>query len=60
MLRFLSNHEEEFTSVTIATLVALMQLTGNLAAELVNILVLSTRPDLMHCLEHFVAFHTLT
>jgi hypothetical protein len=44
----------------IALIVALMQMTGGIFAEVANILVLCQRHDAIHCLEHFVAFELLT
>jgi len=60
MLKYISDHEEDFTNSFLPMCIALMQLTSNFAAEIVNIVVLLTRHDLLHCLEHFVAFEMLT
>jgi len=60
MLKYVSEHEEEFTNSFMPMCIALMQLTTNFAAEIVNIIVLLTRHDALHCLEHFVAFEMLT
>ena len=60
MLKYVSDHEEEFTNSFMPMCIALMQLTTNFAAEIVNIIVLLTRHDALNCLEHFVAFEMLT
>jgi hypothetical protein len=60
MLKYVSEHEDKFTNTFMPMLIGVMQLTTNFAAEIVNIIVLLTRHDLLHCLEHFVAFEMLT
>lgn len=60
MMRYLANDPTKFTMPYVAALVATMQMTGGLFAEVVNILVLCQRHDAIHCLEHFVAFELLT
>lgn len=59
-MKYISNHEDEFTNPTVAFMIALMQLVGNLSAEIVNVIALTTRSNAIHCLEHFVAFEMLT
>lgn len=60
MIKFISNHEEDFIKVFPPLFIGLMQLTTNLAAEVVNIIMLMTRHDLEHVLAHFVALEMLT
>lgn len=60
MIRFLAAEPEKFSKPYVALLVALMQMTGGLFAEVVNILVLCQRRNAIHCLEHFVSFELLT
>ena len=59
MLNYLNTHPEEFTRVDIPALVALMQLTGGLLAEITNLLMLATRSTIEDCLTFYVAFHVL-
>lgn len=60
MIKYLACEPDKFTKPYVALLVAFMQMSGGLFAEIVNILVLCQRHDAIHCLEHFVAFELLT
>ncbi len=60
MIKYLAANPQKFTKPYVALMVAVMQMTGGLFAEVVNILVLCQRHDAIHCLEHFVAFELLT
>lgn len=60
MIKFLAADPSKFTKPSVALMVAVMQMSGGLFAEVVNILVLCQRHDAIHCLEHFVAFELLT
>ena len=43
MIRYLNTHPEEFNNTTIPFLCGLMQLTGGLGAEMINLFMLATR-----------------
>ena len=60
MIKYLAQNTEKFDKPVIPLIVALMQMTGGLFAEVCNLLVLTQRHDPIHCLEHFVAFEILT
>lgn len=60
MLKYLNMHPDKFTNISTPFMIASMQLVGGLFSEIINILMLSTRHSVVHCLEHFVAFHLLT
>jgi len=60
MLKYLNDYPEKFTKTFPPLLIAMMQLTSGIFSEIVNIVMLATRHDVIHCLEHFVAFEILT
>ena len=60
MIKYVNDNPEKFTRILPPFCIGLMQLIGGLIAELANILMLSTRTDVIYCLEHFVAFELLT
>ena len=60
MLKYLNDYPEKFTKTFPPLLIAMMQLTSGIFSEVVNIVMLATRHDVIHCLEHFVAFEILT
>lgn len=60
MLKYLNNHPERFTNTKWPLFVCIMMLSGGIFSECVNVLMLSTRHNVVHCLEHFVAFEVLT
>lgn len=60
MLNYLNTHPNEFNSTTVPFLIAFMQMSGGLLAELTNLFMLATRSTVEYCITFFVAFHVLT
>jgi len=59
MIKYLNTHPEEFSNTTIPFLCGLMQCTGGLGAEALNLFMLATRESVVLCITFFVAFHVL-
>lgn len=59
MMRYLNTHPHKFSQQFVPYLIALMQFTGGLLAEITNIFMLSTRESVEECVTFFVAFNIL-
>jgi len=59
MLNYLNSHPEDFRSVIYPYLIAVMQTSGGLIAELTNLFMLSQQTTVEYCVTFFVAFHVL-
>jgi hypothetical protein len=59
LILYVNTHPEEFSSTTIPFLCGLMQCTGGLGAEGLNLFMLATRVSVEMCITFFVAFHVL-